>query len=164
MSIDFYALQKNFVARQENLLYNGLTQKKVRRVSKEIGATIKRLRKEAGLTLEELGKRIDVSRATAQRYESGGISAIPYENIEKMAKVFNVSPGYIMGWKVTTGGTGTITGVVDISDRPYLKVQEVALLAVFEKLNDEGKEKLLNYGYDLVEMSKYTREKGTSAS
>lgn len=132
-------------------------------MSKEIGATIKRLRKEAGLTLEELGKRINVSRATAQRYESGGISAIPYENIEKMAKVFNVSPGYIMGWKVKTLYDGPISGKVDISDRPYLDIQEAALLAEFHKLNEDGKLKVFEYIGDLAEMEKYTRKKDTSA-
>ena len=122
-------------------------------MSKEVGATIRKLRENAGLTLEEVGKSIGVSRATVHRYESGEISEIPSEKIQALARLFNVRPGYIMGWTVLSSGSGKIGDVVvDISDQPYITVREVALLAEFEKLNDENKDKLFAFISTLVEL------------
>lgn len=59
---------------------------------------IKEYRKKARLTLEEVAQRIGVSRQTIQRYESGVISNIPPEKIEKLAKVFGIDPSVLMGW------------------------------------------------------------------
>lgn len=60
---------------------------------------IKQLRIDRDMTLKDIAKRLEITEATAQRYESGnGIKAIPYEKIVEYAKVFNVPPSYIMGW------------------------------------------------------------------
>ena len=60
---------------------------------------IKMLRREKNMTLEDVGKRINTTKQTIQRYESGEISTIPYDKIESLAKCFNVTPGYLMGWE-----------------------------------------------------------------
>ena len=44
-----------------------------------IHENIKRLREEQNLTLEEVGKRTGTTKQTIKRYESGEISAIPYD-------------------------------------------------------------------------------------
>lgn len=60
---------------------------------------IKKLRNDSGLTLAQIAEKLDVTEATAQRYESAkGIKTIPYESIEKYADIFNCTPQYIMGW------------------------------------------------------------------
>jgi len=59
---------------------------------------IKSYRIQKGLTLEELAQKVGVSRQTIQRYESGVISNIPSDNIEKMANALDVTPGNLMGW------------------------------------------------------------------
>lgn len=64
-----------------------------------IGNRIKRKRLENNLTLEELGKKADVSRATMQRYESGKITNIPSDRIERISEALGVSPAFIMGWE-----------------------------------------------------------------
>lgn len=64
-----------------------------------IGNRIKRKRLENKLTLEELGKKADVSRATMQRYESGKITNIPSDRIERISEALGVSPAYLMGWE-----------------------------------------------------------------
>ncbi len=125
----------------------------------EIGLRIKQLRKEREYTLQEVADRLHVSKPTAQRYESGVIK-IPIEKVVSLAKMFNVSVSYIMGWKTETIASGTINTKVDTSDKPggpSLKTEEVALLAAFERLNAEGKEKLFDYIYDLVEIPKYAK-------
>lgn len=58
------------------------------------------MRLQSGLTLKDVAKKLNISEATAQRYEnSNGIKNIPYEAIEKYAKLFKVSPSYFMGWE-----------------------------------------------------------------
>ena len=65
----------------------------------KLSDNIKRLRAERGYTLEELGKKIGTSKQNVSRYESGSIPQIPYEKISALAKVFGVTPGYLMGWE-----------------------------------------------------------------
>lgn len=60
-----------------------------------------------GLTLDEVASKVGVSRQTIQRYESGVISNIPSDNIEKLAAALDTTPAELMGWagppvKVTT--------------------------------------------------------------
>lgn len=59
---------------------------------------IKSQRIRCGLTLEELAQKVGVSRQTIQRYESGVISNIPSDNIEKIADALDTTPSYLMGW------------------------------------------------------------------
>jgi len=60
---------------------------------------IKDLRNKKGYTLSKVADWLDVTEATAQRYETGkGIKTIPYEVIEKYANLFHCSPSYLMGW------------------------------------------------------------------
>lgn len=63
---------------------------------------IKYLRETKDLTLKEVAKILDVSEATAQRYESNAIKNIPYEVIIKYAELFGCTPSYIMGWENDT--------------------------------------------------------------
>lgn len=124
-------------------------------MSKEVGLTIKQLREDAGLTLEEVGKRIGVSRATVQRYESGVIVEIPKDKIKLLAELFNVRPGYIMGWTAKTAGECKVGDtVIDISDRPYITLREATLLELFAKLNDTNKDKAFEFIETLVELQK----------
>lgn len=67
----------------------------------EIKKRIKKMRKANHYTLAEIAEMLCVSEATAQRYESktqSGINKIPYEALEKYAKVFGCTPQYILGW------------------------------------------------------------------
>lgn len=61
---------------------------------------IKELRIQNHLTLKDIAAKLNITEATAQRYESGnGIKAVPYEKIVEYACLFNVSPAFIMGWE-----------------------------------------------------------------
>ena len=55
---------------------------------------LKLLRKLNNLTLEDVGKKLGVSKATVQRYESGEIN-LSYETIYQLAEIYNVNPGYL---------------------------------------------------------------------
>lgn len=62
---------------------------------------IKARRKTLNITLLELAEHIGVKEATMQRYESGEIKSIPYDNIVKIAEYLNCTPQYLMGWSDT---------------------------------------------------------------
>lgn len=59
---------------------------------------IKIRRLELNLTLEEISNKLGVSKPTLQRYESGVISNIPFDKVEKLAQILETTPCYLMGW------------------------------------------------------------------
>jgi len=135
-------------------------------MNRDIGTKLKKLRESAGYTLEFVGKVVGVSRATVQRYESGEIKNIPLDKIAKLTTLYNVSMVKLLELEVKghDGESCEFNKLVDISDTRYLKAEEVSLLAAFEKLNEEGKNKLLGLAYDLCDIPKYTsKKKDTSA-
>jgi transcriptional regulator with XRE-family HTH domain len=87
---------------------------------------IKELREINQLTLKEVAGKLKVSEATAQRYENN-IKTIPYEIIEKYAKIFDVSPSYIMGW-----------------DDDYV-IDDIRIVDFYKKLPSDQQRHLLAY-------------------
>lgn len=75
-----------------------------------IGDRLKKLRIERDMTLEEVGAYIGASKQTLHKYENGLVTNIPSDKIELLAKLFRVSPAYIMGW------LGTIYTENDVSE------------------------------------------------
>lgn len=67
---------------------------------KNIGEKIRALRERKKLTQDEVGKYIGTSKQTLYKYEMGIITNIPSDKIELLAKLFDVSPAYLMGWEV----------------------------------------------------------------
>lgn len=64
------------------------------------GERIRELRIKNHMTLDDVAKHLGVGRQAIYKYEQGTVTNIPLENIEKMAVLFNVAPGYIAGWPV----------------------------------------------------------------
>ena len=58
---------------------------------------IKQLRLQKGMTQEELGVLLGVKKAAIQKYESGTIANIKSEKLKRLAKIFDVTPSYVMG-------------------------------------------------------------------
>lgn len=63
-----------------------------------INDRIKQLRKQKNITLKELAEHLGIKEATMQRYESGNIKSIPYDNIVLIAEYLGCQPQYLMGW------------------------------------------------------------------
>lgn len=63
-----------------------------------MGETIKKLRIDKGMTLEELGDKVGVGKSTVRKWENGMIANMKRDKIANVAKVFGVSPSYLMGW------------------------------------------------------------------
>ncbi len=64
-----------------------------------IGEKIKLLRKENNMTQKELAEKCGYSSLTTINKIELGINNVPISIIEKIAKIFNVSPSYILGWE-----------------------------------------------------------------
>ena len=113
-------------------------------MKESIGERIKKLRTYRKLTQEEVGKIIGASKQTLHKYENGIITNIPLDKIESLANLFDVSPSYIMGW--------------DNEEPKIYKYQEYEqkVLYPYNKLSDEGKEKVITYTQDLVDSGKYS--------
>lgn len=113
----------------------------------DIGKRLKDLREARGLTLEQVGDHVGVNKATVQRYEIGNID-IKRNVAIKLGECFGVSPAYIMGW--TDDPMDGVAAEGSVSD---IQVIQDAL----EQLNDEGREKLLDYAADLVASGRYIK-------
>ena len=62
------------------------------------GNRIRELRTKNDLTLDDVARHLGVGRQAIYKYEQGTVTNIPLENLEKMADLFGVSPGYLAGW------------------------------------------------------------------
>ena len=62
------------------------------------GARIRRARERKGLTQSELGLACGTTKQTIFKYESGIVTNIPVDRLERLAQAIEVSPAYIMGW------------------------------------------------------------------
>ena len=124
-----------------------------------IGERIKHLRKEHKMTQSDLAEAIGVVKASVQKYECGGVTNLKTETIEHMAKLFNVSPAYLMGWDEEYNSKELAKEVKLIEQlQETFGYVGVELHNIFSQLNDEGKRKVLFYAEDIYEVNKY---KGT---
>lgn len=127
----------------------------------QIGERIKQLRNKANLTQEELANLLGLKKVSIQKYENGGITNIKSETLEKLGEIFEVSPAYIMGWdKFDNIDTTQIKEDVQILEiiKEYCGYVGIELYQIFDKLNEEGKRKILFYAEDIIEISKYKKD------
>jgi transcriptional regulator with XRE-family HTH domain len=101
------------------------------------------------MSQEELGRRVGVQRAAINKYELGSVINIPISTIEKIAKVFDVSPTYIVGWDDTT--TNPLSAEVKVLQgvcRFYGK-DTVEIIEGYVTLDNHGKERVHQYIEDM---------------
>lgn len=110
-----------------------------------IGARIKNRRKELGLTVEEVAKRLGKNRATVYRYESDFIRDVPYNVLEPLAKVLEMSPAELL-----TGVKDWQTPLADDS------VRKERLLAGYEKLNNDGRDEAIRRIEEMTLVPRFT--------
>lgn len=65
------------------------------------GERIRELRIEHKMTQEQLADMLNIKKQTVHKYEKNIITNIPSDKIEQMAKIFSVSPLFIMGYDDT---------------------------------------------------------------
>lgn len=105
---------------------------------------IKKKRKEMNMTLEELALKVNTTRQTIHKYESGLIENIPSDRIEKLAEVLNTTPSYLMGWETSINNTISNTNKIE-------------LLEYFDKLNEAGENEAVKRVKELTDFEKYVK-------
>lgn len=132
----------------------------------EIKNIIRERRLELGLTYEELGKMVGVGKSTVRKWETGMIENIKRDNIVALAKALNVSPALIMGWDVTNTLDKKIENNNRITDTlssvHALSQEETTLLENYNKLDNEDKNKVIDYTKLLHNQDKYRNLDNTS--
>ena len=92
---------------------------------------IKQCRISCRMTQDEVAGYLGTTKQTVYKYETGVITNIPLIAIEKMARLFHVTPEYLTGWK-------------DSFPQPVcLNSDEVRLIGIYRALPEEGKEFML---------------------
>lgn len=59
---------------------------------------IKKCRLENNLTQEELAEKLGLKKSAVAKYENGRVENIKRSTIEEMARIFDCTPSYLMGW------------------------------------------------------------------
>jgi transcriptional regulator with XRE-family HTH domain len=108
-----------------------------------LGKRLKELRLEQNRTLEEVSSKLNFSRQTLQRYESGVISNIPSDKIEGLAKIYGVSPAYLMGW--TDESDNSVSAVGESGEHYDATPKTVAAHFDVADLTDEEIEKVESF-------------------
>lgn len=67
-----------------------------------MGERIKQCRLEKNLTMEELAEKVDVKKSAVNKWEKGLVQNLKRSTILKLAKLFEVSPNWLMGWEPVT--------------------------------------------------------------
>ena len=114
----------------------------------ELYEKIKARRLELGLTLEDVGNIVGVGKSTVRKWETGNIADMKRDKIALLSKALKVSPLFIMG-------------IDDEKPQPTISENESKLLINYNKLNDIGKKKLLEYSEDLAGNTKYMSQHTT---
>lgn len=80
---------------------NKMSRKKIPPTKQEIELAnrLRSKRLENNLSLQYVAEKLGVSKVTISRYETLDITNIPSDKIEGMAKLYNTTPAFLMGWE-----------------------------------------------------------------
>ncbi|MBZ0312295.1 helix-turn-helix domain-containing protein [Clostridium butyricum] len=104
-----------------------------------IAENVKHRRMELKLSYQDLASKTGLSKSTLQRYESGAIKNIPLDKFQLLADALEIDPEILLGLNKENL----------VSTNRNLTKKEELLLENFNKLNDSGKNKLIEYSNDL---------------
>ena len=111
----------------------------------ELYRNIKNRRIKLKITQQQLADMTGYNdRSSIAKIESGLVD-IPQSKLELFAKVLHTTPGELMGDALS----------FDTCDQ--LNHDELTLISRYRELNDEGKEKVTDYVYDLAASGRYIK-------
>lgn len=113
------------------------------------GTRIKELRLMTNMSQEELGRRVGVQRAAIQKYEKGTVENIPLRTLENIARVFDVSPTYLVGWSEHQGNPLAAEVRVIQGVGRFFGKEAVDLLEIYVALTNDGKKRFIQYAHDM---------------
>ena len=115
---------------------------------------LRELREKKQVSQDDVSKFLGVERTTYTSYESG--RSRPVRVLNKLAEYYNVSIDYLLGLADLP-----LPKEVNINT---LSDTEKQLIFDFRSLNNKGKEKIIQYVADIIELPTYTeKEKVISA-
>lgn len=116
----------------------------------EFSSNLRYLRKERGMSQDELADKLGYkSFTTIQKWESG-VSEPSVSTLRVIANIFGVSMDQMINQDLSVPSSSSATPL-------QLTEQEERLLGICRSLNDEGCERLAEYGDDLVASGKYIK-------
>lgn len=118
---------------------------------KSIMNRIQSRRLELKLSYQDLASKTNMSKSTLQRYETGSIKNMPIDKLGIIATALNVSPLWLLGFDENK----------NINNK--LSNEEQKHIEDLRKLNTDGKEKVITYTKDLIEMPKYQKDNNVTA-
>lgn len=124
----------------------------------KIGNRIYTRRKALELTLQDVADRVQVTRSTIQRYESGVIVHMRAPVLFSIANALSVNPEWLIG----KSDDMEIPDVSEAKSIPYsvagLDPQEAELVQTFRSLNPLGQEEALQYVHHLADRDIFKKE------
>lgn len=87
-----------------------------------IGNRIKTAREAKGLTQEELGAACGTTKQSIFKYETGIVTNIPLDRIEKIAEILEVSPASLMGWEPPPEENKPAEPELDELDKEFIRL------------------------------------------
>lgn len=106
----------------------------------KVNEIIKKRREELGYSLRDLSEMVGVNSSTIMRWERGDIANMKRDKIASLAKALRISPAVIMGWEEPK--------------EPEEDKFTVEVEAIFGKLSDNAKERILAYAQAIYDMQK----------
>ena len=92
-----------------------------------IGDRIKKLRIEKGLSQEVVANAISTTKQAIYKYENNIVTNIPMDKIQSLARFFNISPAYLMGWNETSETEAiAVSGIRPIVKKRFKILGEIA--------------------------------------
>ncbi len=105
-----------------------------------VGSRIKQAREAKKITQEELGDLCGTTKQSIFKYENGVVTNIPFDRLERIASVLDVSPAYLMGWESDISDPRSIISPVDFSNLKKIPIlgRIAAGLPIYAEENIEG--------------------------
>lgn len=116
------------------------------------GERIKYLRSLTDMSQEELGRRVGVQRAAINKYEKGTVENIPIKTIEKIARVFDVSPTYIVGWNGDADNPLAVEVKLLQGVKRFYGNDTVELIEMYTHLTTKGKGRVFEYTLEMSQI------------
>lgn len=104
------------------------------------GEIIKLIRARNNLTQEELGDILGVKKSAIQKYESGAIINFKTDVLRRFYLHFGVSPWFLI-----------------FPEEVDIKSFDSCFMPKLLELNQEGRSRVVQYGFDLLLIDKYRR-------
>lgn len=112
------------------------------------GDIIKILRKNENLTQDELASILEVKKSSIQKYESNSVSNLKRDTIRTLCKYFKVPPWVFIFPELVENE--------DVLNKMQYENHLLENVEFILTLNDDGKEKVLEYAQDLIDSDNYT--------